>query len=191
MKIFNVLSLLSLTSGASARSPFSRHISTHALLSLRGGDAEAPSSTGSYHGNYISPVDSVPNAAQSHTAVVASPPEDVPLTLTLSPPVTVAPVATPTNSKLSNFQERAPPAILMFAAASLLLRFLGQKGLIGLVLIMQWAMYSETTTIVSDFNKEKDASEGQIVSFGIQKWWWFLTALMVTSGRYVTSYLTE
>jgi hypothetical protein len=182
MKITTTLALLQLVVCASARSPFNHHISNRALLNIRGGDEEAPSSTGSYHGNYISPVDEVPKAAQDQAAV-ATPPAAVAAPVQTAP-VEVAPVAAK-NSKLSNFQERAPPAILMLGATYLLLRFLGQKGLIGMVLVMQWAMYSESTAVVSEYNKGKDASEGQITSFGVQKWWWFVTALMVTSGRYV------
>ena len=180
MKIALFLTALNLIPSASARSPF--YTTNRALLKIRGGDTgEAPGS-GSYHGNYISPVDDVPKAAQTQTVaspppVEAAPPHDVAMT------TNVAQVAT--NSKLANFQERAPPALLMPGATYLLLRFLGQKGLIGLVLVMQWAMYSESTAVVSDYNKGKDASEGQIASFGAQKWWWFATAIMATSGRYV------
>lgn len=187
MKITQFLTLLNISSSASARTPFNHHISNRAaLLNIRGGDAENPNSSGSYHGNYISPVNEVPKAGQQEatsTAAISPPPHVTP------PPVqaaTAAAVVPAQNSKLYNFQERAPPALLMLGTTYLILRFLGQKGVIGLVLAMQWAMYSESTAVVSDYNKEKDASEGHIVSFGVQKWWWFATALMATSGRYVT-----
>jgi hypothetical protein len=182
MKAIQVISLLQIAVGASARSPLSHQISGRALLNVRGGDEEAQS-TGSYHGNYISPADEVPKAAQAQAAIATPPPELVAPVQSASQ-VQASPAAA-TNSKLSNFQERAPPAILMLGATYLLLRFLGKNGLIGLVLVMQWAMYSESTAVVSDYSKGKDASEGQITSFGVQKWWWFATALMVTSGRYV------
>lgn len=181
MKIVHFLSILNLISSASARSPF--HITNRSLLKIRGGDAGEVPTSGSYHGNYISPVDDVPKAAQTQTVATPPPVEVAPPHQGGAATANVAQVAT--NSKLANFQERAPPALLMLGATYLLLRFLGQKGLIGLVLVMQWAMYSESTAVVSDYNKGKDASEGQIVSFGVQKWWWFATAIMATSGRYV------
>lgn len=174
MKNVQVISLLQIALCAYARSPLSHRISGRALLNVRGGDEEAQS-TGSYHGNYISPADEVPKAAQAQATIAAPPPELV------TPVQTASQVqATPA----ANFQERAPPAILMLGATYLVLRLLGKNGLIGLVVVMQWAMYSESTAVVSDYCKGNDASEGKIASFGVQKWWWFATALMVTSGRY-------
>jgi hypothetical protein len=177
MKIIHVLNLLYLAIAVSARSSF--RISNNALLHARGGDEEAQS-TGSYHGNYVSPINEVPKVAQTQVDVATPPPQVAPQVQAVLP-------VTTQSSKLSNFQERAPPALLMLGATYLLLHFLRQKGLIGLVLVMQWAMYSESTSVVSEHYKGKDASDGQIVSFGVQKWWWFLTALVATSGRYVIS----
>ena len=107
-----------------------------------------------------------------------------------APPAPASPVlasSTSTNSKLSNLQERTGPAILMLGAIYLLLKFTGSNGLIGLVFLMQLAMYSESTSVVEEFSKKKGDSAGDdgIVSFALQKWWWFATAMMMTSGRYV------
>ncbi len=88
------------------------------------------------------------------------------------------------NAKISNFKERAPPAILMLGATYLLLRFAGEKGLIGLVLVMQTAMYSEAVSVVDGHNTKNGlGSIDEIVSFPFQKWWWFATALAATSAK--------
>mmetsp|Transcript_8485 Transcript_8485/g.18991 ORF Transcript_8485/g.18991 Transcript_8485/m.18991 type:complete len:424 (-) Transcript_8485:50-1321(-) len=155
------------------------------VIALRGGqqqsdgagDGGGSASTGSYHGNYVVPTGEKPqaavNAAVSIAVVEAAVPPPPP-----APPVLAS--AASTNSKLSNLQERTGPAVLMLGAIYLLLKFTGSNGLIGLVFVMQLAMYSESTSVVDDFSKK--GNEG-IVSFPLQKWWWFATAMMFTSGR--------
>lgn len=83
----------------------------------------------------------------------------------------------------------------MLGAISLLLKYTGKHGLIGLVLVMQCAMYAESTSVVETYykrkmdetttNKDIVQEKEELVSFQLQKWWWFATALMITSGRYV------
>jgi hypothetical protein len=52
------------------------------------------------------------------------------------------------------------------------------------VLVMQWAMYSECTALVDQYYEGiRTGAVDETVSFPIQKWWWFVTALMMTSGR--------
>ena len=177
---------------ASARSPSTSITRRTIALKLRGGqnqeDDTAQSSTGSYHGNYISPANEIPKAAFTQAAPASSfdapSPEVVPAVPLTPPALTSAVAGTQGNNKLSNFQERAPPAIVMLGVVFLLLRVFGQTGLIGLVLVMQWAMYSECTAVVDHYyeGKRTDAVD-EIGSFPIQKWWWFVTALMMTSGR--------
>lgn len=88
------------------------------------------------------------------------------------------------NAKISNFKERAPPALLMLGATYLLLRLSGEKGLIGLILVMQTAMYSEAVSVVDGHNTKKVlGSIDEIASFPFQKWWWFATVLAATSIR--------
>lgn len=162
----------------------------HDVLDLRGGqqqsDGSAGGSTGSYHGNYVSQVGEEPKAA----ATAANTATATVVETVAPPPQTAPPVlasAASTNSKISNLQERTGPAVLMLAATSLLLKFTGSNGLIGLVFVMQLAMYSESTSVVESFTKNKGGSVGDedIVSFPLQKWWWFATAMMFTSGRCV------
>ena len=165
---------------------------THVVLDLRGGQ-QSPidagdgggGSTGSYHGNYVFQEGEEPSAA-SASAVAAA----VVAEVTVPPPPTTSPVlasATSTNSKLSNLQERSGPAILMLGAVYLLLKLTGSNGLIGLVFMMQLAMYSESTSIVEDFS---GVNEGD-VDISILKWWWFATAVMLTSGRCARNIATQ
>ena len=160
------------------------------LKNIRGGQQSSDGSTGSYHGNYVAqagggepkaaavmPTSSAATASTASTAttIVSSPPAP-------SPPVLAS--ATSTNSKLSNLQERTGPAVLMLGAVYLLLKFTGSKGLIGLVFAMQIALYYEGTSVVEDFgNKNKGGVVEDVASFPLQKWWWFATAMMFTSGR--------
>lgn len=190
---------------------------THDLLlfSLRGGQQQQPQPeddiTGSYHGNYIfntgeeprlmaaPPMTSAAAAAgpaatndQAQTAV--SSPTMPPPSASTPPPVLA--IATSTDSKISNLQERTGPAILMLGAIFLLLKYTGKAGLIGLVFLMQLAMYAESTSIVEDYysNRLEAANpaiaaayseEEKFISVNLQKWWWFATAIMMTSGRCV------
>ncbi|KAL7484761.1 hypothetical protein ACHAW6_010387 [Cyclotella cf. meneghiniana] len=177
---------------ASARSPSTSFTRRTIALKLRGGqeqeDDTAQSSTGSYHGNYISPANEIPKAAftQANPSSFDAPSPEVVAAVPLTPPaLTSTGSGNQGNNKLSNFQERAPPAIVMIGVVFLLLRVFGQNGLIGLTLVMQWAMYSECTALVDQYYEGKRTGVvDEIGSFPIQKWWWFVTALMMTSGRY-------
>ena len=159
------------------------------LKNIRGGQQSSDGSTGSYHGNYVAQAGggepkaaavmptsaATASTASTATTIVSSPPAP-------SPPVLAS--ATSTNSKLSNLQERTGPAVLMLGAVYLLLKFTGSKGLIGLVFAMQIALYYEGTSVVEDFgNKNKGGVVEDVASFPLQKWWWFATAMMFTSGR--------
>jgi hypothetical protein len=153
-------------------------------LKLRGGqqddsgDVGDATPTGSYHGKYISPQGEQPKAAA--TVEVTNPPSTP-----VSPPApAAAPLAsaTSTSSKLSNLQERTGPAVLIIGATFLLLKYTGEKGLIGLILLMQLGLYAESTGVVEAFQVKRGSSIDKIKSYPIQKWWWFATA-MIFSGR--------
>ena len=161
------------------------------LRHLRGGQQQgAGGSTPSYHGNYVAPAGEQPKAAVAPsptTASAATVVETKATTATPPAPAVLASAAT-TNSKLSNLQERTGPAVLMLGAVYLLLKYTGVNGFIGLVLAMQVGLYSESTGVVEEYrtkNGVNPADEDQIASLGLQKWWWFATAMMMTSGRYV------
>lgn len=149
-------------------------------LKLRGGQQDEASGdvtpSGSYHGNYIAPQGEQPKA--STTVEVKSPPS------TAEAPTAAAPLASATSkgSKLANLQERTGPAVLMLGATFLLLKYTGEKGLIGLILLMQLGLYSEATGVVEAFQAKKGSSIDKIKSYPVQKWWWFMTA-MIYSGR--------
>lgn len=168
----------------------SRH--QHLIINIRGGqlsDGSGGEADGSYHGNYISSGGEPPKAAQAQSvapvAPVATTQPVTPVQPQVTTPAAPTSIAGTKSQKLSNFQERAPPAIIMLGATALLLKYLGEKGMIGLVLVMQWAMYRESCAVVEDFNKSNGVSVGDdtIGSFNLQKWWWFATAVMFTSGR--------
>ena len=158
---------------------------THVVLDLRGGQ-QSPidagdgggGSTGSYHGNYVFQEGEEPSAASASAVAAAAVVAEVAVPPPPPTPLVLA-SATSTSSKLSNLQERTGPAILILGAVYLLLKLTGSNGLIGLVFIMQLALYSESTSVVEDFS---GVIEGD-VDISILKWWWFATAVMMTSGR--------
>mmetsp|Transcript_7612 Transcript_7612/g.11713 ORF Transcript_7612/g.11713 Transcript_7612/m.11713 type:complete len:405 (-) Transcript_7612:106-1320(-) len=150
-------------------------------LKLRGGqqdDASDDTPSGSYHGNYIAPQGEQPKAAT--IVEVKNPPS----TAVAPSSTAAAPLASATSksSKLSNLQERTGPAVLMLGATFLLLKYTGEKGLIGLILLMQLGLYSESTGVVEAFQAKKGSSIDKIKSYPVMKWWWFMTA-MIFSGR--------
>eukprot|EP01082_Thalassiosira_pseudonana_P013399 g12560.t1 g12560 contig6:2157501-2158990(-) len=164
------------------------------IINIRGGqlsDGSGGEADGSYHGNYISSGGEPPKAAQAQSVAPVAPVATTQPVTPVQPHVTPAPtsIAGTKSQKLSNFQERAPPAIIMLGATALLLKYLGEKGMIGLVLVTQWAMYRESCAVVEDFNKSNGVNVGDdtIGSFNLQKWWWFATAVMFTSGRNLIS----
>lgn len=160
---------------------------THVVLDLRGGQqlpidsgdgGDGSGSTGSYHGNYVFQEGEEPSAASASAVAAAAVVAEVAVPPPPPTPLVLA-SATSTSSKLSNLQERTGPAILILGAVYLLLKLTGSNGLIGLVFIMQLALYSESTSVVEDFS---GVIEGD-VDISILKWWWFATAVMMTSGR--------
>ncbi|KAL7493985.1 hypothetical protein ACHAWT_002790 [Skeletonema menzelii] len=182
----SVILSLQLTSVSSACSSSnfltsrSKAFCNHALK-IRGGQQDEDSDvtpSGSYHGNYIAPQGEQPKA--STIVEVKSPPSTAAAATTSA----AAPLASATSksSKLANLQERTVPAILMLGATFLLLKYTGEKGLIGLILLMQLGLYSESTGVVESFQAKKGSSIDKIKSYTVQKWWWFLTA-MLFSGR--------
>jgi CDP-diglyceride synthetase len=108
------------------------------------------------------------------------------------------PTAAATNSKLTNLQERTGPAILMLSVLSLIIKFTGTSGVIGLVYILQGIMYCESTTLVERYhsttttdaaatNYAATAAAAASTMTAMLKWWWFLTAIMMTSGNKLLS----
>ena len=148
-------------------------------LKLRGGqqDDESVITTGSYHGKYISPQEERPVAAI--VEVTSTPAATEHSTAAAAPQLASA---TSKSSKLANLQERTGPAILMLGATFFILKYTGEKGLIGLILLMQFGLYSESTGVVEAFQKKSGSNIDKIKSYPFQKWWWFTTA-MVFSGR--------
>lgn len=177
-----ILSLqLSSFSSAHSSANFVKSRAKAYSLKLRGGQQD-DTPTGSYHGNYISPQGEQPKATATAVAVdVTSPPAST---------TAEAPLASATSksSKLTNLQERTGPAVLMLGATYLLLKYTGDKGLIGIILLMQLGLYSESTSVVEVFQEKSGSSIDKIKSYPLQKWWWFTTA-MAFSGRYVNSLL--
>mmetsp|Transcript_7168 Transcript_7168/g.10986 ORF Transcript_7168/g.10986 Transcript_7168/m.10986 type:complete len:405 (+) Transcript_7168:26-1240(+) len=183
----SIILSLQLTSVSSASCSSSNFLTSRSKafcnhpLKLRGGqqdDAIDDTPSGSYHGNYIAPQGEQPKAAA--IVEVKNPPSTA-----VAPPTTAAaPLASATSksSKLSNLQERTGPAVLMLGATFLLLKYTGEKGLIGLILLMQLGLYSESTGVVEAFQAKKGSSIDKIKSYSCQKWWWFMTA-MIFSGR--------
>mmetsp|Transcript_17341 Transcript_17341/g.25853 ORF Transcript_17341/g.25853 Transcript_17341/m.25853 type:complete len:378 (+) Transcript_17341:147-1280(+) len=88
------------------------------------------------------------------------------------------------NSKMSNFLQRAPPAILMLLLTYILVSKTGATGIIGLVLLLQVGMYNETTSIIEEYHYTINA-EPRVSKLGevVEKWWWFLTVLSGTSVK--------
>lgn len=186
----SIILLLQLTSVSSACSS-SNFLTSRSkafcnqALKIRGGQQDDTGSdvtpSGSYHGNYIAPQGEQPKASTTIVEVKSPPSAAVaPATSTAA----AAPLASATSksSKLANLQERTGPAVLMLGATFLLLKYTGEKGLIGLILLMQLGLYSEATGVVEAFQAKKGSSIDKIKSYPVQKWWWFLTA-MIFSGR--------
>ena len=185
----SIILLLQLTSVSSACSS-SNFLTSRSkafcnqALKIRGGQQDDTGSdvtpSGSYHGNYIAPQGEQPKASTTIVDVKSPPSAAVaPATSTAAAPLANA---TSKSSKLANLQERTGPAVLMLGATFLLLKYTGEKGLIGLILLMQLGLYSEATGVVEAFQAKKGSSIDKIKSYPVQKWWWFLTA-MIFSGR--------
>eukprot|EP00985_Skeletonema_marinoi_P032177 scaffold39072_cov199-Skeletonema_marinoi.AAC.8 len=183
----SIILSLQLTSVSSASCSSSNFLTSRSKafcnhpLKFRGGqqdDAIDDTPSGSYHGNYIAPQGEQPKAAA--IVEVKNPPSTA-----VAPSTTAAaPLASATSksSKLSNLQERTGPAVLMLGATFLLLKYTGEKGLIGLILLMQLGLYTESTGVVEAFQAKKGSSIDKIKSYPVMKWWWFMTA-MIFSGR--------
>ena len=166
-----------------------KKVDAHDVLNNIPRGGQQSSAPESYHGNYVAQAGEGPPKAATENVVssVSAATSTAVQQTTVSPPAPSPPAlasATSANSKLSNLQERTGPAVLMLGAVYLLLKFTGTNGLIGLVFAMQLGLYSESTNVVESFSKKGDNDDG-IVSFPLQKWWWFATAMMFTSGRYV------
>ena len=179
------LQLSSVFSACSSSNKFltsrSKALCNNHPLKLRGGQQDAASDvtpTGSYHGNYIAPQGEQPQAAE--TVSVSNPPS-TPAAPTATAAAPLA-IAASKSSKLSNLQERTGPALLMLGATFLLLKYTGEKGLIGIILLMQLGLYAESTGVVEAFQAKGGSSIDKIKSYPVQKWWWFATA-MIFSGR--------
>jgi hypothetical protein len=68
------------------------------------------------------------------------------------------------GKKMANLKERTLPAVLMLGSVSALTYYTKEKGLMGLILVLQMGMYHEMTNVVG----------GKLQPF--MKWWWFLTS---------------
>lgn len=114
---------------------------------------------------------------------------------TTSPPATTVAAATKTapssllmNPKVQNAIERTGPAVLMLFFFYLLVKITGEKGLLYFLMpLMQFGMYKETTGIIEEhYNVQIDANgrgNNFDLEINIEKWWWFVTAFVSTTGR--------
>jgi len=89
------------------------------------------------------------------------------------------------NPKLQNAIERTGPALLLLAALYMFLKLTGEKGLYTLVPLMQLGMYSETTNIIETFHG--GSKKNFDLELHVEKWWWFLTIFLSTTGRFIFS----
>ena len=93
------------------------------------------------------------------------------------------------SAKLSNAWERTVPAVLMLAAATALLKFTGTAGLTVLIFALQIGMYHEATSVIEQFHINSDPGSLELRKMSlldnIEKWWWFATVILGTSGRSV------
>mmetsp|Transcript_17763 Transcript_17763/g.25081 ORF Transcript_17763/g.25081 Transcript_17763/m.25081 type:complete len:451 (+) Transcript_17763:156-1508(+) len=84
------------------------------------------------------------------------------------------------NPKISNALERTGPAILMLVMLYMLVRFLGERGINGLILITQVSMYNEATNVVESYylkeSTENSSCFGNLIQM-TDKWLWFATIL--------------
>mmetsp|Transcript_27245 Transcript_27245/g.49488 ORF Transcript_27245/g.49488 Transcript_27245/m.49488 type:complete len:444 (-) Transcript_27245:195-1526(-) len=160
--------------------------------------------TPTYHGNYVSssageePKGAVLPAVVQTTSATAAATTTTTTTPAPAPPAVVLSSATSTGSKLANLRERTGPAVVMLGATYLLLKYTGNKGFLGLVFLIQLKMYQESTSVVENYkansNNNNNNNNGGasleddgIGSYELQKWWWFATAVMATTGRKMIS----
>lgn len=81
---------------------------------------------------------------------------------------------------VTNAIERTGPAIFMLGVLYLLLKYTGEKGLLyGLIPLMQFSMYSETTGIIESFHQKNNKD----MEVKLEKWWWFATVFVSTTMR--------
>ena len=114
-------------------------------------------------------------------------------------------------SKIQNAIERVIPAIIMLILFQQLITHTGETGLYILIPLMQFKMYKETTGIIEEYYKLKyqrkqimvrrhgdnDPKEEVAVvvergnnfdlKVNIEKWWWFMTIFVTTTGRFLRS----
>jgi len=91
------------------------------------------------------------------------------------------------NPKVTNAIERTGPAILMLAFLATLLNYTGDVGLIGLIIVLQVGMYTESTSVIRTgrkVNTTGSSSSGVLVET-VERWWWFVTIFAGTTLRHI------
>jgi len=84
------------------------------------------------------------------------------------------------NPAFTNALERTGPALIMLGILYLILKFMGEKGLLyGLIPLMQLGMYSETTGVIESFHQKNNID----MEVKLEKWWWFATIFVSTTVR--------
>ena len=91
-------------------------------------------------------------------------------------------VATPSKlaKRLDDLRQRTLPAVLMLAVVGSIAKYLKEDGLIALTLLLQVAMYQETTSLI-----------GGDFPHPFYKWWWFLTASIAINAPRIISWASK
>jgi hypothetical protein len=199
----NVIPSLSFSQQNRASSPFllKQHSPSFNILNgLRGGSSESESSDDEIEVDASVVVDDTVDEVEATTEEIipepaSIPPEPTTATDTISPPV-AATATTPSsiqsilnNPKMKNAIERTGPAVVMLSLLYVFIHYTGETGLsYFLIPMMQFGMYKETTGIIEDHNNSNGSINSNIdLEFNIQKWWWFVTIFLSTTGRSLIS----
>eukprot|EP00978_Attheya_sp_CCMP212_P047463 scaffold421377_cov55-Attheya_sp.AAC.7 len=84
------------------------------------------------------------------------------------------------SPKMASVVERSSAAIIMLTAVCALVKKFKERGMVGLILLIQVGMYYETTAVMDAFYNPN--VETTLVD-RLEKWWWFATVIVGTSGR--------
>lgn len=73
--------------------------------------------------------------------------------------------------------------MIMLGSTYLLIKYLGEKGIVGLVFLIQIGMYHETCSIVEEYHVSVFDEPPSTPLDLFERWWWFLTVATGTSLR--------
>ncbi len=100
------------------------------------------------------------------------------------------------KDKIQNAIERTIPAIIMLTILHQLIHHTGELGMYMLIPLLQFKMYKESTGIIEEYYMNKvhngngNGTNGKRgnnfdLEVNIEKWWWFITFTVTTSGRFL------